>query len=222
MNRKPSVAVIGGTGALGFGLALRWAKAGYEVIIGSRDPTRAASAARECSDMTAAQVRGADSESAARHAEVVVVAVPFAAQADTLAHIRDAVQGKVVVDTTVPLVPPKVMRVQLPPEKSAARRAQTVLGTDVRVVSAFQNVAATHLRDLDHAVEGDVLVTGDDADARETVVELAAAIGLRAWHAGSLDNAVVAEGLTSILLFLNKRYGFDGAGIRICGERKPS
>jgi predicted dinucleotide-binding enzyme len=71
-------------------------------------------------------------------------------------------------------------------------------------------------------VEGDVLVTGDDADARETVVELAAAIGLRAWHAGSLDNAVVAEGLTSILLFLNKRYGFDGAGIRICGERKPS
>lgn len=221
MDRKPSIAVIGGTGALGYGLALRWAKAGCEVIIGSRDAARAAAAAQECAAAAGTRVEGAGSAAAAGRAEVVVVAVPFAAQADTLAQIRDAVQGKVVVDTTVPLVPPKVMRVQLPPEGSAARRAQNALGPGVRVVSAFQNVAAAHLRDLDHALQGDVLVTGDDAEARERVVGMAAAIGLRAWQAGPLDNAVVAEGLTSILIFLNKRYGFEGAGIQVCGEQKP-
>lgn len=222
MSDKPTIAVIGGAGALGSGLALRWALAGYRVVIGSREAARAIEAARECSALAGIEVVGTDNADAARRCDLVVVTVPFAAQADTLAQIRDAVQNKIVVDTTVPLVPPKVMRVQLPPEGSAARRAQNVLGPAVKVVSAFQNIAAAHLRDPAHALHGDVLVSGDDADSREAVVQLAEAIGLRGWQAGSLDNAVVAEALTSVLIFMNKRYGFDGAGISICGERKPA
>lgn len=222
MSAKPTIAVVGGAGALGFGLSLRWALAGYEVIIGSRDAARASDAARECSALAKVGVSGTDNLDAARRGDLVVVSVPFAAQVDTLAQIREAVQDKIVVDTTVPLVPPKVMRVQLPPEGSAARRAQNALGPAVKVVSAFQNIAAAHLRDPSHALRGDVLVSGDDEDARETVVGLAEAIGLHGWQAGSLDNAVVAEALTSILIFMNKRYGFDGAGISICGDRKTA
>lgn len=218
---KPRLAVVGGTGNLGLGLALRWAKAGYAVSLGSRDAQRAvAAAAAECAAQPGVSLAGGGNAAVAVAADLVIVAVPFAAQSATLEEIRTAVQGKIVVDTTVPLVPPKVMRVQLPPEGSAARRAQNLLGPQVRVVSAFQNIAAAHLRDLSHALEGDVLVTGDDADAREAVVRLAQAIGLTAWQAGALDNAVVAEALTSVLIFMNKRYGFDGAGIRICGAHQ--
>ncbi len=211
------IAVVGGGGALGFGLALRWARAGFSVSIGSRDAARAQEAARECSAQAGVAVSGGANAEVVALADVAVVCVPFAAQAETLQQIVTAAAGKIVVDTTVPLVPPKVMRVQLPAEGSAARRAQNLLGPQVRVVSAFQNIAAAHLRDLAHLPRGDVLVTGDDADARELVVGLARAIGLTAWQAGPLDNAVIAEALTSALIFINKRYGIDGAGIRICG-----
>jgi NADPH-dependent F420 reductase len=216
---KPRLAVIGGTGNLGLGLALRWAQAGYPVSLGSRDAQRARAAAERESAAAGVALDGGGNAAVAAGADIVVVAVPYAAQGETLAEIRDAVQGKIVVDTTVPLVPPKVMRVQLPAEGSAARRAQNLLGPQARVVSAFQNIAAAHLRELSHPLEGDVLVSGDDAEAREAVVQLAQAIGLIAWHAGALDNAVVAEALTSVLIFMNKRYSFDGAGIRICGSR---
>jgi NADPH-dependent F420 reductase len=215
----PTIAVVGGSGALGRGLALRFATAGIKVLIGSRDATRAQSAAAEVLASGGAGVEAYDNAAAARLADLIIVSVPFAAQTDTLAQIRDAARGKIVVDTTVPLVPPRVMRVQLPPEGSAARRAQNLLGPETRVVSAFQNIAAAHLADPRHPLEGDVLVSGDDAEARETVVRLAGTIGLRAWQAGCLDNAVVAEALTSVLIFVNKRYGFDGAGIRLCGVR---
>jgi NADPH-dependent F420 reductase len=128
------------------------------------------------------------------------------------------VQGKILVDTTVPLMPPKVMRVQLPAGGCAARLAQDALGENVRVVSAFQNVAAAHLQSADaHLDDCDVLVTGNDADAREAIVKLAEEIGFKAWHAGSIDNSAVAEALTSVLIFMNKRYGIPGAGIRITG-----
>lgn len=218
-DARPLLAVIGGTGDLGGGLALRWAKAGYPVVIGSRAREKAENAARDFNAKAGVEsLRGLDNAQAAAEAEIVVLTVPFASQRAMLEAIRDGVQGKILIDTTVPLMPPKVMRVQLPPEGSAAKAAQLFLGENVRVVSAFHNIAADHLQDLDHAVDCDVLVCGDDVAARETVIGLIEAIGLKGWHAGPLDNSVVPEGLTSILIGINRRYKIDGAGIRITGE----
>ena len=224
MSDLPTIAVVGGTGNLGYGIALRLAKAGYPVIIGSREADKAQGAADE---MTAklgagAKVRGLANGEAAAQADIIFMAVPFASHDATLGQIAPHVRGKIVVDTTVPLVPPKVARVHLVAEGSAANRAQKTLGPEVRVVSALQNVAAAHLRELDHAIDCDVLVTGDDKAARQAVIDLIAAMGLKAWHAGPLDNAVVAESLTSILIFINKNHGIDGAGIRISGEPSAS
>lgn len=213
---KPTLAVIGGTGHLGGALARRWVKAGYHVLMGSRDAAKARDAAsalaRECN----VGVEGGANREVAGRADIIVVTVPFASQAATLADIRDAAQGKLVVDCTVPLVPPKVMRVQLPAEGCAAVIAQRTLGDGVTVVSAFHNVAA-HKVATDELVDCDVLVFGDVRDARETVVSLARAAGLRGLHAGSLANSAAAEALTSVLIFVNKHYGVDGAGVRLTG-----
>jgi NADPH-dependent F420 reductase len=219
---KPKIAILGGTGDLGWGLALQLAKVGYPVTIGSRKAAKAANAVRELLEVAPdVPVDGAENPEAAAKADVVIMTVPFASQRPTLESVRDQVQGKIFVDATVPLVPPKVMRVQLPEGGSAAKQTQEFLGPEVRVVSAFQNVAADHLRTgtLDDE-DCDVLVCGNDADAREVVVGLAEAVGLKAWHAGAIDNSAVAEGLTSVLIFLNKKYNLDGAGIRITGHVK--
>ena len=215
------VGIIGGTGALGSGLALRCAAAGHEVVIGTRDPDRGAQVAKTLLAQIgeSASIRADGNVEAAAFGEIVIVAVRFGNQRETLDAIRDAVQGKVVVDTTVPLVPPKVMRVQLPPEGSAAQIAQSVLGEGVRVVSAFQSVAAHHLAAMGE-VPCDVLVSGDDRDARAAVIDLAESIGLNALHAGPLCNAAAAEALTSVLIFLNKEYGTH-SGIRITGIGGP-
>lgn len=214
-----TIGVIGGTGHLGKAIARRLSKAGHAVTIGSRDPDKAQTVAAELAGDGMTVAWGSNAEIAAGK-EVLIVTVPYSAQVATLTEIRPFVGGAIVVDTTVPLVPPKVMRVQMPPEGSAGRRAQNALGPDVRVVSAFQNVSADHLQTIDHAVVGEVLVAGDDKAARETVIELAAAIGIKAWHAGALDNAAVAEALTSVLIFMNKTYGMDGAGIQLVAPDK--
>lgn len=217
----PTIALIGGTGDLGTGLARRWAGAGYPVILGSREADRAeevAAGLRARLDASGrhASVEAMDNLGAAAHAEIVVLTVPFAHHAATLQLIHPAVQGKVLVDVTVPLVPPKVARVQMPPQGSAGLIAQALLGEGVRVVSAFQNVAA-HLLQGDGAELGcDVLVCGNDAPAREQVIQLAAAAGLRGFHAGSLHNSVAVEALTSLLIFINKQYQCH-AGIRLTG-----
>lgn len=214
-----TIAILGGTGHEGAGLALRWAAAGYKVIIGSRTPEKATMAATELNAALGLDViTGADNVSAAHRADIVVMTVPFSAHAATLETVKDAVQGKVFVDVTVPLVPPKVSTVQLPAEGAAAVIAQRILGPDVRVVSAFQNIAAEHLSDLSRVhIDCDVLVSGDDEEAREQVVQLAKAAGMQAWHAGPLANAVVAEALTSVLISLNKRYKVKNSGIRLTG-----
>nr|WP_047167080.1 NADPH-dependent F420 reductase [Sphingomonas sp. Y57] len=212
MTITQSIAVIGGTGKLGAALARRLARAGATVTLGSRDPDRARAAAEELGHGIAA----AGYAEAAAGADLVIVAVPFAAQEGALTEIAPHVAGKIVVDTTVPLVPPKVMRVSLPVEGSAAVRAAQLLGKGVTVVSAFHNVAA-HKLATDEDVGCDVLVFGDDKAAREQVVTLADAIGLRGIHGGALANSAAAEALTSILIFLNKTYQVDGAGIRITG-----
>ena len=219
----PTIAVIGGTGALGSGLALRWAKAGLAVAIGSRSSERAAAKAAEINAGRPAQpVRGLENAAAAAAAEVVVLAIPFADHATILDAIRDAVQGKVVIDATVPLVPPAVSKVRLPPPGSAAQAAQQRLGDGVRVVSALHSVAAAKLADPAAAIDCDVLVCGNDAAARETAVDLIGRLGLKAWHAGPIENSAAAEALTSVLIFINRRYKIDGAGLRITGTPKPA
>lgn len=219
-NEKLKIAVLGGTGDLGWGLALQFARAGYPVTIGSRKAEKGETAAAEVlKSAPGVDVRGTDNVAAAAWADVAILTVPFAHQMSTLETVREALQGKIFVDTTVPLVPPKVMRVQLPEGGSAAKQAQEFLGEGVRVVSAFQNIAAAHLRAGKQEEEDcDVLVCGNDPDARQVIVDLCEVIGLRAWHAGAIDNSAVAEGLTSILIFLNKKYKIDGAGIRITGH----
>lgn len=207
------IAVVGGTGKLGAAIARRLAKAGRTVIIGSRS----AESARKAADELGFGLTGQSNADAAKAGDIVIVTVPFQAQDATLAEIRPFVQGKIVVDTTVPLVPPKVMRVQLPQEGSAAVRTQALLGEGVTVVSGFHNVAA-HKLATDADIGCDVLVFGDDKAARGKVVELANQAGLRGIHAGALANSAAAEAMTSILIFINKTYHVDGAGISITGN----
>jgi len=217
VQSKPTLAVVGGTGALGAGLARRLARAGYAIIIGSRSAEKAEAAAQKLpTSPGATAARGASNAEAARAADVVLVTVPWASQAQILDEIAPHVAGKLVVDTTVPLVPPRVARVQLPPEHSAALTAQKRLGPATRVVSAFHNVAA-HKLQTDESIACDVLVFGDDPKDREVVIALAAAAGLRGIHAGPLANSVAAEALTSVLIGINRNYKVDGAGIRITG-----
>jgi len=212
------IGILGGTGKEGSGLAYRWALKGHEVVIGSRDAAKAAAGAAELNQLLAgkAVVRGAGNNEAAQ-AAVVVLTVPYAAQVATADSVAQQLQGKILVDVTVPLAPPKVDRVQLPNGESAVVALQRRLGAAVKVVSAFQNVSATHLKDPSHEVDCDVLVCGDDADARELVVGLAHDAGLRAWHAGVLANSIASEALTSVLIAINKRYKVPGSGIRITG-----
>ncbi|MFO1188180.1 MAG: NADPH-dependent F420 reductase [Alphaproteobacteria bacterium] len=211
---RPSIAVIGGTGDLGSGLAGRFARAGYPVIIGSRSAEKAVAAAKE---LAGGKARGMANADAAAAAEVVVLAVPFGSHDGTLGEIAPGVAGKLVIDTTVPLVPPKVGTVQLPKEGCAAVRAQARLGGGVTVVSAFHNVSA-HKLGGDAPIDCDVLVFGDSREARDRVVGMVDAIGLRGIHGGPLANSAAAEALTSVLITINRLYKVDGAGIRITGK----
>ena len=220
-NTKQSIGIVGGTGDLGRGLDVRLAKAGHPLIIGSRNAEQAVASAEAVAAVLAERgiahpaISGADNAATAQQGDIVFVTVPFGAHQPTLESIRDAVQGKVVVDVTVPLVPPKVARVQLPTEGSAGQIAQTLLGEAVHVVSAFQNVAAAHLQ-ADMEIPCDVLVTGNDKPARQTVIDLIEAMGMRGFHAGLINNAAAAEALTSILININKQYKTH-AGLRLTG-----
>ncbi len=220
MSDKSTIAIIGGTGALGTGLARHWALAGYPIIVGSRNADSAVKAAEELAKFLqdrdiAHAVSGMENVEAAKAAKCVVLAVPFAQHADVLHKLRDAVQGKLVLDTTAPLVPPKVGTVQLPPSGSAAVATQAVLGTDVSVVSAFQTVAADKLQTL-QPMEGDVLVCGNNREDCDRVIALVQATGLRGLYAGPLANSVAAEALTSILITINRQFKCQ-AGIKLVG-----
>lgn len=212
-----TIAILGGTGKEGKGLAYRWARAGYKVVIGSRTPEKAEAAASELTEMLGdASVEGLDNLSAAQKADLVVLTVPYAAHKDTLLTVKDALQGKILVDVTVPLVPPKVTKVQMPAAGSAAQQAVELLGEGVQVVDAFQNISHEHLM-VEGDVPCDVLVTGTSKTAREEVLKLVKAAGLTGWDAGPIENSVVVEGLTSILIYMNKQYGSTHAGIKITG-----
>ena len=218
MSERLSIGVIGGSGREGGGLAVRWAVAGHDVVIGSRSAEKAQAAAQTLNELLAGRgkVRGGINHLAAQQA-IVVLAVPYAAQLETAESVRELLAGKILIDVTVPLVPPKVSRVQLPAEGSAVVALQRRLGDAVKVVSAFQNVTASHLKDTNHAVDCDVLVCGDDAAARETVIQLVRDAGMRGWHAGVLANSAAAEAMTSVLIAINRHYKVPGAGIRVTG-----
>ncbi|HEX9101857.1 MAG TPA: NADPH-dependent F420 reductase [Polyangia bacterium] len=207
------IAIIGGTGKEGSGLAIRWARAGHAVVIGSRDADKARARAAELVAAGHGEVAGADNAAAAAAADVAVLTVPYAAHAETLRAIQPAMAGKVLVDVTVPLKPPKVSRVQLPPGRAAALEAQALLGPSTPVAAALHHVSHAHLADPSAKIHCDVLVVADDERARTVALELVAALGLRGLDAGPLDNAVALESLTPVLIHLNKRYKSPGAGI---------
>lgn len=215
-----TIAVLGGTGKEGKGLAYRWAKAGYRVLIGSRSSEKAVKAAAEIIQLLegSSSVVGTTNLEAAQQAEIVVVTVPYQAHRETLEGVKDALKGKLLVDVTVPLVPPKVSRVQMPAAGSAAQEAKEILGEEVEVVAAFQNISHELLLG-DKEVECDVLVTGTSRKARAEVLTLVEAAELTGWDAGPIENSVVVEGLTSVLININKQYGSTHAGIRITGAR---
>jgi 8-hydroxy-5-deazaflavin:NADPH oxidoreductase len=216
-SKTLTVGILGGTGKEGKGLAYRWAKAGYRVIIGSRSKEKAEIAASELKEMLHfGRIEGTENITAVQESDLLVLTVPYAVHRETLVHLRDALKGKILIDVTVPLVPPKVTRVQMPPAGSAAQEAQEILGTEVQVVSAFQNISYEHLFH-DETVNCDVLVCGGDKAARGLVLRLVADAGLTGWDAGPIENSVIAEGLTSILIGLNKQYGVPSSGIRITG-----
>jgi len=204
-----SIAVIGGTGHLGKGIARRLAKAGHTVTIGSRAAEKGEAIAAEIG----LGIKGASNDDAAKGQDVVIVTVPYENQESTLKQIAPLVGSAIVVDTTVPLVPPKVMRVQLPAAGCAALEAREHLGPDIRFVTAFHNVAA-HILDSDGKPECDILAFSDDVEARNTVLGLIGDMELRGLSGGALANSAAAEALTSILIYMNKTYKADGAGIR--------
>ncbi len=217
-----TIAIAGGTGKEGKGLAYRWAKAGYQIIIGSRQAEKALAAATDLNSMLEGvlPVKGMVNPEAVSEADLVVLTVPFTAHRDTLMQLRDLLQGKILIDVTVPLVPPKVTRVQMPPAGSAAQEAQEVLGEGVKVCAAFQNISYEHLLN-DEEITCDVLVTGVDKNSRSVVLKLVSDAGMVGWDAGVLENSVVVEGMTSILIGINKQYGVHDAGIQITGVPRP-
>ena len=217
MSGRSTIAIIGGTGAEGGGVALRLATAGHRVLIGSRDAAKAKVAAAELSAASGVEIAGDGNRAVAEAAEIVILTVPYAAQKQTVEEIRDVIAGKILVDATAPLVPPRVNRVQLPQGGSAVAAIQALLGEEVRVVSAFQNVSAEKLRRLGQPVDCDVLVCADDAPARQAVIDLIAAMGMRGIDGGPICNSAAAEALTSLLIWVNRKYKIAGAGIRITG-----
>jgi len=219
VSASKKITIVGGSGALGAGLAKRWARKGHQIIIGSRDEKRASEAASRLNNEAGTKtIVGMENRVASENGEIVVLTVPFSNHMSTLSLIAPALDNKILIDVTVPLVPPKVRTVHIPEGGSCAKAAQEFLGKAVRVVSAFQSVAATHLDDLEHEIDCDVLVCGNDPEAREVVIELASDADMKAWHAGVIANSVVAEAMTSSLIFMNNRYKIDGAGLRITGK----
>ncbi|MGY4281129.1 NADPH-dependent F420 reductase [Bradyrhizobium sp. LM2.7] len=212
----PTLSIVGGTGDLGSGLARSWSRAGYSVILGSRSIERAQDAVALLKSDGFANVRGDTNAAAAAKSDIVVVAVPFSNYETSLAEIKDAAKGKIVVTAVVPLVPPKVSVVQLPSAGSAALIAQSHLDPSSRVVGAFHNVGSQKLHAGGKA-DCDVLVFSDDPEARKEVMLLADAVSNRGIDGGALANSAAAEALTSVLIAINRKYKVKGAGITISG-----
>ena len=212
------IGIVGGTGKEGAGLGMRWAQAGHEIVIGSRDPMRAQAKAAELSAaVPGARITGAGNRDAAAAADIVVLAVPADGLGATLPEVTDACRGKVVVSAVVPLTFGGPRLFTPPPAGSAAELAQELLGPEARVVAAFHHIAAHELSATDHAIECDLLLCGADAEAKKRVAELGTSMGLRAVDVGALSNAGPLEGITAVLATINRRYKLKNSGIKITG-----
>ncbi|MEO1269820.1 MAG: NADPH-dependent F420 reductase [Myxococcota bacterium] len=209
------IGLVGGTGKEGRGLAMRWARAGHDVRIGSRDAERGRERAAVYATQAGAALVGGDNRWAVEEAEVVVLSVPYGAHKATLTALAPALKGKILVDITVPLKPPRVREVHLPEGESAALEAQAICGPEVRVVATLHHVSSVLLAKLDEPLHGDVLVCSDDADAREQVMALIRDLDGHPVDAGGLRNAIALEAMTPVLLYMNKRYATRGAGLAI-------
>ena len=197
-----------------------WISPHHFVTPGSARMASSAGRSPGASGRSRTRLSGSENPAAAAAADIVILAVPYSVQRATVEAVLTELQGKVLVDATVPLMPPRVGTVQLPAGRSAVAAIQQLAGDTVRVVSAFQNVSAQHLNELDHEVDCDVLVCGNDREACEVVIGLCSDIGLRGFYAGPIENSAAAEALTSVLITINRRYKIAGAGIRITGVPK--
>lgn len=217
---KYTIGIIGGTGREGKGLGFRWALAGHTVIIGSRTQEKADAALVVLNEMLngKGEIFAMTNAEAVSKADIAVLTVPYEAHAATLESLKPQLAGKILIDVVVPLVPPKVTKVQMPPEGSALLQAKKILGEETRVVDAFQTISFERLLSGEE-IDSDVLVCGDTKEAREIVIGLVEDIGLKGWDAGVSENSVVVEGLTSILIGLNIKYKVPSAGIRVTGVR---
>ncbi|HYB40776.1 MAG TPA: NADPH-dependent F420 reductase [Candidatus Methylomirabilis sp.] len=211
------IGIVGGTGKEGSGLGLRWAMAGHEVLIGSRDPERARARAAELAASAPTRVSGMANADAVESADVVVLTVPAGGLRTTLPDVAEACRGKVVVSTVVPLTFGGPRLFTPPPQGSSAEEAQEILGPGARVVAAFHHIAAHELQAGDHPIECDLLLCGGDAEAKKVVMELGASIGLRGVDVGALTNAGALEGITAVLATINRRYKLKNSGIKITG-----
>lgn len=212
------IGIIGGTGKEGAGLGRRWALAGHEIIIGSRDPERATAKTAELRERSGTiAITGASNREAAGLAEIVVLAVPWTGLAQTLPELREPCRGKTVVSTVVPLTFGGPRLFTPPAAGSAAEEAQALLGSEARVVAAFHHIAAHELAETAHPIECDLLLCGGDAEAKRQVTALAESLGLRAIDVGALSNAGPLEGITAVLATINRRYKVKNSGIRITG-----
>lgn len=215
MDREVTLAIVGGTGNLGTSLALRLAAPGVRVIIGSRNQEKARAVVDSLRKKTPAQgrIEGKSNHEAAREAELVIVAVPYEGHSATVKALREDVQGKIVIDAVVPLRKGKPF---IPLAGSALLEAQEILGKETAVVGALHNISAVDLENP-HAPLGDVLVCGDDGQAKQRVMELIERIGARAFDAGPAANAYIIEGLTGVLIHLNRKYKSKHAGVKLTG-----
>jgi len=214
-----TLAIVGGTGPEGSGLGLRWARAGYRVIIGSRSREKAEAQAARLNERLGETglIQGMDNAQAVRHADLIVLTVPYEGHRQTVEAIAPMIKNKILLDVTVPLDPSDVTRIRRPAAGSAAQEARQILGPETRVVSGFHTVAQAQLEDPESPLACDVLVCGDDPAAKTQVMELVEAAGARGWDAGPLDNSAVSEGLTSVLIGINKRFHVRSSGIQVVG-----
>jgi NADPH-dependent F420 reductase len=219
---NPTIAILGGTGKEGKGLGYRFAIKGFRVCIGSRTLVKARETASELMGLIhhPVTIQGYSNLEASAISDIIILTVPYSAHRAILENLKSTLTGKILIDVTVPLVPPKVTKVQMPAAGSAAQEAYLILGEGVRLASAFHHISYENLL-LEEDINCDVFVTGTSLETRKKVLELVAALGLQGWDAGPIENSVVLEGLTSILIGINKQFGRKSAGIRITGINPP-
>ncbi len=212
-----TLAIIGGTGKEGSALAARFAKAGIPVIIGSRDPAKAQSTASALNQrLRISTIQGYSNRDAAARSQVVLLSIPFEGMQPILEDIRDAAQGKIIINIASALDPERKSRARVPAAGSITAQVQQFFGPSAKVVAAFQNISPELLESLEE-IDSDVLVCGGDKEARTTVIELIRRAGIEAFDAGVLANAVAVETITAVLIAVNIKYKIKGAGIRLTG-----